>query len=109
MFLRIPFNVSLRNVSPGAEMHLIDRNRRVHLLTLRTLLYPRLVLPLVLMYVGDNTGGQGGEFSSEAILVGFFKCLVFVKCEDCILLTNTTLDSGNEQFPDRQVRRRLGN
>ena len=84
MFFKIPLYVSFRNVSPRTEMDLVDGNRRAHLLKLRTLLHPDLVLPPVLVYIGD-------DIQVKVLLIDRNKVRLGILAPDDILIQRSEL------------------
>src|SRR5712691_2711277 len=88
-FFRIALYTPFRSMSPGAGMYLVDRNRRTHLLEMWPLLYPLLIMPLVLVYIGHYTGGQRSQFGSKTIGVSFIHGIVIETRIDCIFVQGT--------------------
>lgn len=95
-----PAIVVLGNAAPGAEMHLVGRNRRVEPILLRAAGEPAGVVPAVGIEIGDDGAGGGTDFGAEAVGVGFERKNVVLRADDFVFVDGAFLEFGNEEFPD---------
>ena len=93
----------LRHPRPGAEMALVDRDRRVARIALAAAVHPGAVVPGALRQAVQDGGGRGRLLGGEGHRIGLQRQQVaagarrFRTCRAC------RRQLGNEQFPDAEA------
>ena len=99
IFLYSARDMTFRNMPPGSQVDLINRDRRMQLLVLSTLTHPLTILPQSLVNVSHYTSSLGTQLDSKAVGICFIDSVVVKTGIDSILVQSTGLHPRYETFP----------
>src|SRR6266516_1254332 len=97
------FLMPLWNVAPGTQVDLVDRDGLAERPKLFSPLQPCLVLPGVLMDIGDDAGCPGAQFGEKAIGIGLIDRVVVEARIDGVLVDLAGPESRHKALPNAQV------
>ena len=96
----LPVELGAVFVQPGAEMHLVDRDRRIGRLLSRTRLHPVGVAPVVIERGRDDRGGFGRRLAAQRHRICLERQFVTAAVDDREFIALAGADARDEQFPD---------
>ena len=97
----------LGHAHPRAEVHFVERDRRVERVALAALLHPLAVGPLVSVERPDLRAGLGGRLVVHAERIGLVDAISVVARPDSILVDIADADAGDPAFPYPRLAVRL--
>ena len=94
-----PAIMFLRDATPGAQVHLIDRPRRVQRVRLRAPLEPLAIAPRI-AEIANHRGGARRLLAAERKRITLINAITVVPREDLILVARPGTHAADESRPD---------
>src|SRR5213076_1511195 len=91
---------ALLRSAPRAEMHLVNRDRRLAVVALRPRIHPTAILPDMARWVGDNRGGAGRMLGALGMRIGFQRQQFAVGAEKLVFVEMPWAQPRHEKLPE---------